>query len=45
MKLPNPKNQPYKFIDCSFHPRLEHTLKTKYKDSEFVNCDGVPSKI
>lgn len=37
MKLPDPENGPYKFIDCDIHPRLWETMQQLYATSEYIN--------
>ena len=39
--LPDPKGGPYRFIGCSFHPRVASALMQLYRDSKFERCDGV----
>lgn len=38
LRLPNPVDGPYRFIDCEFHPGLRDVLDKEYGNCEFVNC-------
>lgn len=39
LKLPNPENTPYSFINCDFHPRLNIELLEAYQNCEFIACN------
>jgi hypothetical protein len=38
LPLPDPKEGPYHFKGCEFHPGLEDVLNSLYADSVFENC-------
>ena len=41
LPLPDPKQGPYEFIDCEFHPGIWSFVKQEYQGSEFKGTSYV----